>query len=111
MSNRLHARKINKIEYGEIAAFNDSCKDTIRNMLYGFSENIWESEDENELEMPKSDMKAGIDSLHKMSNYQFAKEYRPLVKEGYNKERVALILSGMLAESDPDNDEIRLDWF
>ena len=111
MSDRLHARKVNKIEYGDIAAFNDTCKDTIRNMLYGFSEEIWESEDENELEMPKSDLKAGIDTLLEMSDEEFSKEYETLIKEGYTKDKVISILNGLLEEADPNNDEIRLDWF
>lgn len=111
MGYRLHARKINRVEYGDVAAFNGSCMDDIRRMVFDFSEDIWESEDESELEMPKADFKAGIEAVRKMSDEDFAEEYQALVKEGYSKSTVVALLSGLLAEADPDNDEIYLDWF
>ncbi len=111
MGYRLHARKVNKIEYGDIAAFNGSCVEDINSMIAGFTEDLYESEDGSELEMPKADFKAGIQGVRAMSDEEYAEEYGHLAGVGYTRDVVVGILEGFLAEADPDNDEICLDWF
>jgi len=111
MGYRLHVRKVNKIEYGDISVFNGSCADEINSLIRKEAGSLYEAEDGSEIELPKEDFRQGIESLKEMTDEEFAGKYKNLVQEGYTREKVIGYFEGFLEEADPDSEYIYFDWF
>ena len=111
MGYRLHVRKINRVEYGT-GLFNHGHQ-AIMPILREMSEDISVDYDNDEIEMPKDDFKAGIENLKNLSDDEFRKKYPEVFKE-YPKETKETIVKNLevfLEEADPENDTIAFDWY
>jgi hypothetical protein len=109
MSNRIHSRKINRIEYS-VGIFNGQSASEIHSILTDFSNDVYVSEDENRMEMPKKDFQEGIDNFRSMGEEEFKEAY-PVLASEYTKDQVADNLQYLLDVADPEQLEITLDWF
>ena len=112
MSERLHVRKLNRIEYGTgLFSTGDGTYDDTMDLLREVSSNVWTSEDETSLEIPKADLRNGIKKLRRMSETTFRKKHPSLAKVGYTVKRATDHLQSFLEEADPEGDTVALDWF
>lgn len=109
MGYRLHARKINRIEYTD-GVFNNM-NDSIIPMLHDFPGDHWETEDESRMEIDKDDFREGIQILEKMSEKEINEKYPGVLNEYMTKKKLVDTLSSLLEQSEPKDDVVSLDWF
>lgn len=115
MSERLHVRKINKIEHG-IGHFGglNYPNNGINALLLCddiFGDSTWESEDGDALEIPRKDLLSGIDKLGAMTDEEFNERFPDFAEYGYTKEQVCTCLREYADESDQDFEKVYLEWF
>ena len=109
MGYRLHARKINHIEY-TFGVFNNM-GDVIIPLLRDFPGDHWESEDESRMEIDKDDFREGIQILEKMTEKKINEEYPGVLGEYMTKKDLVDTLSFLLKESEPRDNVVSLDWY
>lgn len=111
MGYRLHVRSINRIEYGSGHFTASTSDEVIRILRENFGNNIYASDDESIFEIPKGDFLDGIENVKGIPEEEFDKKYPELVKADYSKDEFVAALQDIYDASDPDNDEITMDWF
>lgn len=111
MGYRLHVRTVNKVEYGAGHLCADAEADFNRILSDQFGDDIFVSEDESSIEIPKGDFLDGMKAVGEIPEDEFGKEYPGLVKAGYGKKAFMDVLQDFWDTADPDNDEITFDWF
>lgn len=109
MGYRLHARKINHIEYTD-GVFNNM-GDVIIPLLRDFPGDHWESEDESRMEINKDDFRKGIRKLKWMTEKKINEKYPSILSEDMTKKKLIDTLSALLEEAEPNDDVVSLDWF
>lgn len=112
MSSRLHVRKVNHIEHSSgIFPTIDNTFYEVDDILVNMSKSGWQSEDENSLEIPKDDFRKGVENIRRMTDNAFSKKYPRLSAAGYTPAKTADALQILLDESDPQDENVTLDWF
>lgn len=112
MAEHLYVRTVNRIEYGGgVFSSSDMVRQEIRNILSDFSDDIYESDDESTMEIPKEDFREGIACFKKTDEASFVKQYPRLAAAGYTVASVTAALEKFLKDADPQQDVVTLDWF
>ena len=63
------------------------------------------------MEISRGAFRDGLNAFKKMPEVEFRKRYPLLADASYSKDKVEKALQKIYDEADPDNDEIRMDWF
>lgn len=112
MSSRLHVRKVNRIEHSDgFFPSGDMTFYEIDDILVNMSDYARQSEDENSLEIPKDDFRKGVEGIRRMTDDAFCEKYPRLSAAGYTPAKTADALQSLLDESDPQDENVSLDWF
>lgn len=112
MASGLHVRKVNRVEFSDgIFPSYDNTFYEVDDILVNMSESGWQSDDEQRLEIPKDDFRKGVENIRRMTDNAFGEKYPRLSAAGYTPAKTADALQSLIDESDPQGENVSLDWF
>ena len=111
MGYRLHARKVNHIEYGTGNFSGCECTEVNQMLRKLCGDGLNMNAEEDVLVINRESLSEAIETIKGMTDGEFAHDY-PVLDRSTGKSGVVACLETMLREADPEEDTyITADWF